>query len=214
MLAQTIVETRPFVGNCSGRKIVKKKAEQIEDCSWFQNDGVFSGREFDGVCGAMCFVTGPLGQFVRIKVSNITALAQLAAGGSCMVMENSACVSRYAANRPRELPNAICCCPLAKIPAAVWPRFTAKSQARFTARARSSGVRVAVRVAKRLTERYRCLPGIGSKRGFFGWLCARDSDAAIAPRSESSSMRFVVARAVRPSITVRTETVSPCSATF
>ena len=74
MLAQTIVETRPFVGNCSGRKIVKKKAEQIEDCSWFQNDGVFSGREFDGVCGAMCFVTGPLGQFVRIKVSNITEI--------------------------------------------------------------------------------------------------------------------------------------------
>src|SRR5439155_24673887 len=39
-------------------------------------------------------------------------------------------------------------------------------------------------------------------------------EASTVERSESSSKRFVVARAVRPSVTVRIETVRPCSATF
>ena len=47
-----------------------------------------------------------------------------------------------------------------------------------------------------------------------GWLCASEREAPIVARSESSSIRLVVARAVRPSTTVRIETVRPCSATF
>src|SRR5258707_290820 len=48
---------------------------------------------------------------------------------------------------------------------------------------------------------------MGRRRGSFGWLWAREREASMAARRESSSMRLVVARAVRPSATVRTETV-------
>src|SRR5579859_156704 len=142
------------------------------------------------------------------------ALAQLAAGFCCMVMENVACVSRYAAKSPREFATADCVTLQEKMPAATWPFVSARSHARRTARARVSGESAAVAFTKRFTRRYVCFDGNGSKPGSLGWLCAKESDAAIAPRSEFSSTRFVVARAVRPSTTVRTETFNPRSATF
>ncbi len=59
-----------------------------------------------------------------------------------------------------------------KIPAATWLFRMARSQDFFTARARSSGVTAAVSGENRFTLRYCCLPGIGSRPGIFGWLCA------------------------------------------
>src|SRR5216684_4639956 len=139
-------------------------------------------------------------------------LAQLAAEPSCIVIENSARVWRYAAKSPEELPIADCIWPLAKVPAATCLFLIARSQARRTARARSSGVSAAVGFIQRFIGRYRCLPGTASIFGFLGWLAARESADSAAARSESSSNRFVVERAVRPSATVRMEMVTPCSA--
>src|SRR5579863_8077705 len=100
------------------------------------------------------------------------------------------------------------------MPAAVCLALVAILQTRVTALARSSGVVCAVEEKNRETFWYFCLPISGSKSGFFGWLRARVAAAATARRRDSSSVLLVVARAVRPSTTARTEMPSVCSATF
>src|SRR6266852_9988522 len=104
--------------------------------------------------------------------------------------------------------------PVEKMPAAVCPVFGGIETTRAMARARSSGEAAAVAGKKRSTRGYFCGPGMGRRSELRGWLRASVAEAATTRRSDSSSVLLVVARAVQPSNTVRTDTESIRSATF
>ena len=86
-----------LIATSGSRKIVKKKAHEIENGGRLQDDGVSAGGEFDGRPRPRGLFRWRAGQVLGIEVRGrlaALALAQLAAGDSCMVTENSACVSR------------------------------------------------------------------------------------------------------------------------
>src|SRR5579864_5265538 len=132
------------------------------------------------------------------------AFCQPEESASSTVTENSARVCWCDRNNPRLFASAVCIAPLEKIPATVCLRLVAAAQTRATALARSCGVNSAVESKNLDTRDGFCWPGIGNMYGMRAWLFAIVDDAATTCASDASSVRFVVARAVRPSKTVRT----------
>ena len=81
LFAHAVVEAGALVFEGGGGEIVKKEADEIENGSGLENDGVTAGGEFSGVDGEMAFLGGTRGESLWVERADVARIGFGPAGG-------------------------------------------------------------------------------------------------------------------------------------
>ena len=68
-----------------GGEIVEKEADEIENGSGFEDDGVFAGSEFSGIFGARGFIAGSFRERQWIKGAEVCGVCLCPTGGGALL---------------------------------------------------------------------------------------------------------------------------------
>src|SRR6266566_1119608 len=71
LLTHAFVQAGALVRQCSGGEIVKKKADEVENGSWFEDDRVTARGKLARVDGEVRFFAGAGGEFLRVEGADI-----------------------------------------------------------------------------------------------------------------------------------------------